>query len=88
MKTNTVTTVILAADEGCLLINKIDNTIYGRVIYCPVADVGNYEELSETEAMKKINTAVEEKERQEAEEQARLEKEEASENGDDSTTNN
>ena len=90
MKANTITTIILEADEGCLLVNKLDNTLYGKKVYCPVQDVGNYEEYPEAEAMELVRIAEEEKARQEAEELARLEQEEreASEHGDNSSTNN
>ena len=87
MKTNTITTIKLEAEEGCLIINKSDRLVYGKVFFCPLSRMSDFEELPETEAMILIQEAEEERARQEAEELAQLE-EEASEDGDNSITNN
>lgn len=68
MKTNTITTVKLEADEGSFLIHKTNRLIYGKVFYCPVSEMNNYEEMTEDEARPLIEEA-------EAAEQARIEEE-------------
>lgn len=87
MKTNTITTIKLEAEEGYLILNKNDRLVYGKVFFCPLNRMNDFEELPEAEAMELIHIAEEERARQEAEELAQLE-EEASEDGDNSITNN
>lgn len=90
MKTNTITTIKLEAEEGYLILNKSDRLIHGKVFFCPLSRISDFEELPEPEALELIKIAEEEKARQEAEELARQEQEEkeASEHGDNSSTNN
>lgn len=90
MKTNTITTIKLEAEEGYLIMNKNDRLVYGKVFFCPLNRMNDFEELPESEAMELIHIAEEERARQEAEELAQLEQEEreASEHGDNSITNN
>lgn len=60
MKTNTITTVKLESDEGSILIHKTNRLIYGKIFFCPVSDMNNYEEMTEAEAKPLIEAAEEE----------------------------
>lgn len=68
MITNTITTIKLEAEEGKIILHKENRLVHGKIIFCPLSDFNQYEELQESEAIELIRLAEEELKKQEEEE--------------------